>query len=192
VFNHPGIVAVAGSRILSASSSALVVQISSELAAHGSSFVVGCCSGTDAALLSAVPGSIPPSMVRCLAAFSSNAMGAAPSSAVAQVFSFSTCGGSVEWLAGGSLSLPLWIRLANRTKQVVHSANAGLLVFFSSPRSRGSFLACRCAVSRGLPVLAFPIGFSDSELPVLGSGSWVPAMDRNSYFWVKNQQDILT
>ncbi len=192
MFSRPGVVAVAGSRILSASGSALVVRITSEFAVLGYSFVVGCCSGADAALLSAVPGSIPPSMVRCFAAFGSNSIGAAPSSEIDQVFSFSGVGGSVTWLAGGSVSLPLWVRLANRTKRVINSANAGLLIFFSSPRSRGSLLACRCAISRGLPILAFPVGFSSSELPVLGSGSWVPSMDINSYFWVNNQQDIFT
>jgi len=190
VFNQPGIVAVAGSRNLSASGSALVVQIASNLAACGSSFVVGCCSGVDAALLSAVPGSIPPSLVQCLSAFDSDGIGSAPSSAIDQVFRFSHTGGSVTWLAGGSVSLPLWVRLANRTKQVINSANAGLLVFFSSPRSRGSLLACRCAVSRDLPILAFPIGFSGSKLPFLGAGFWVHSVVENSYLWVKNQQDI--
>jgi predicted Rossmann fold nucleotide-binding protein DprA/Smf involved in DNA uptake len=190
VFSRPGVVAVAGSRDLPASGSALVVQITSNIAACGSSFVVGCCSGADAALLSAVPGAIPPSLVRCLAAFDSNGIGAAPSSAVAQVLSFSACGGSVSWLAGGSASLPLWIRLANRTKKVINSADAGLVVFFSSHRSRGSLLACRCAVSQGLPILAFPIGFSGSKLPFLGAGSWVHSVIENSYLWVKNQQDI--
>jgi len=190
VFNLPGVVAVAGSRNLSASGSALVVQITSNLAACGSSFVVGCCSGADAALLSAVPGSIPPSLVKCLSAFDSDGIGSAPSSAIDQVFSFSHTGGSVTWLAGGSVSLPLWVRLANRTKQVINSANAGLLVFFSSSRSRGSLLACRCAISRGIPVVAFPIGFSGSELPVLGSGNWVYFDSYQGYLWVKNQQDI--
>jgi len=190
VFNRPGIVAVAGSRALSPSGSALVVQITSDLAARGSSFMVGCCSGADAALLSAVPGSIPPSMVRCFAAFDSNGLGVAPSSAVDQVSSFSSAGGSVSWLAGGSVSLPLWVRLANRTKQVINSANAGLLVFFSSPRSRGSLLACRCAISRGIPIVAFPIGFSSSELPVLGAGNWIYFDSCKGYLWVKNQQDI--
>jgi len=184
------VLAVAGSRNLSANGSAFVVQIASDIADLGSSFVVGCCSGADAALLSAVPGSIPPSMVRCFSAFGSSGAGAVPSSAVDQVFKFSRSGGSVEWLAGGGLSVRPWVRLANRTKQVINSANAGLMVFFSSPRSRGSLLACRCAVTRGLPIVAFPIGFSGSELPVLGSGNWVYFDSYQGYLWVKNQQDI--
>jgi len=190
VFSRPGVVAVAGSRALPTSGCALVVRITSEFAALGYSFVVGCCSGADAALLSAVPSSIPPSMVLCFAAFGYDGLGSAPSSAIDQVLNFSSAGGLVTWLAGGSVSLPLWIRLSNRTKQVINSANAGVLVFFSSPRSRGSLLACRCAVSRSLPVLAFPIGFPGSQLPILGYGSWVPTINKNSYLWVKNQQDI--
>jgi len=186
------VLAVAGSRNFSANGSAFVIQITSDLAASGYSFVVGCCSGADAALLSAVPGSIPPSMVRCFSAFGSSRAGAVPSSAVDQVFKFSRSGGSVEWLAGGALSVLPWVRLANRTKQVINAANAGLLVFFSSPRSRGSLLACRCAVSRGLPVHAFPIGFSASELPVLGAGYWLKSMEENGYLWVNKQQDIFT
>jgi len=173
-----------------ANGSALIVQITSEFAARGSFFVVGCCSGADEALLSAVPGSIPPSMVCCLSAFSSKGKGAAPSSAVDQVFEFSRSGGSVTWLAGGSLSVSPWVRLANRTKQVINSADAGLLVFFSSPRSRGSLLACRCAISKKIPVIAFPIGFSSSELPILGAGYWAKNTEDKGYLWVKKQRDI--
>ncbi len=190
MFNLPGVVAVAGSRNLSASDSALVVRVASDLAAGGASFVVGCCSGADAALLSAVPGSVPPSLVRCFSAFGPGGQGAGPASAVAQVTQFATVGGSVSWWAGGSVSVPLWVRLANRTKTVINSASSGLVIFFASPNSRGSLLACRCAVSRGLPVLAFPVGFSTEELPVLGAGQWIKSEYKNGYFWHQNQQDI--
>ncbi len=190
MFNQPGIVAVAGSRNISASSSVLIVQTTSALAADGFSFVVGCCSGADAALLSAVPRVIPPSFIQCFAAFNADGMGLAPSSAIDQVVKFSHSGGCVKWLAGGSLSIPPWVRLANRTKQVVHSANAGLLVFFSSPRSRGSLLACRCAISRGIPIMAFPMGFSSTELPNLGVGYWIKNTNNKGCSWIRNQQDI--
>jgi hypothetical protein len=190
VFSLPGVVAVAGSRALPASGSALVVRLASELAANGASFVVGCCCGADAAILSMVPGSVPPSLVRCLAAFGSGGQGAGSASAVSQVSRFAGSGGSVQWWAGGSISVPLRVRLANRTRAVVSAADSGLVVFFSSPNSRGSLLACRCALSRGLPVLAFPVGFSASELPVLGAGLWVSSCYENGYFWHKNQHDI--
>ena len=190
MFSQLGIVAVAGSRNISASGSALIIQTTSDLAASGFSFVVGCCSGADSALLSAVPESIPPSFVQCLAAFNAYGVGAAPSSAIDQVVKFSRSGGCVKWLTGGSLSIPPWVRLANRTKQVVNSANAGLLVFFSSPRSRGSLLACRCAIARGIPIVAFPMGFSSTELPSLGVGYWDKNTNNIGYLWIKNQEDI--
>lgn len=192
MFRLPGVVAVAGSRRLPAAGSGLVVRVASDLAAGGASFVVGCCCGADAALLSAVPGSVPPSLARCLAAFGPGGMGAGAFSAADQVAKFAQAGGSVRWWAGGPVSVPLWVRLADRTRAVVGQASAGLVVFFASPKSRGSLLACRSALQRGLPVLAFPVGFSASDLPVLGAGSWVPAEAFGGYFWAEKQQDIFT
>lgn len=186
------VLAFAGSRALPASGSGLVVRVASDLAAGGASFVVGCCSGVDAALLSAVPGSVPPSLVRCLAAFGSDGVGTGPASAVVQVTNFARSGGSVQWWAGGAASLPLRARLANRTRAVVGLASAGLVVFFSSPGSRGSLLACRCALSRGLPVVAFPVGFSAENLPVLGAGFWLPSGSFGGFKWVENQAKIFT
>jgi len=187
-----GVVAVAGSRALPASGSALVVRVTADLAAGGASFVVGCCSGADAALLSAVPGSVPPSLVRCLAAFGPGGMGAGSASAAAQVAAFAGSGGVVQWWAGGPASSPLRSRLADRTRAVVAAADAGLVVFFASPSSRGSLLACRCALSRGLPVLAFPVGFSGSNLPVLGAGFWLPFGQFGGFKWVVNNYEIFT
>jgi hypothetical protein len=190
VFNLPGVVAVAGSRALPASGFALVVRVASGIAGSGGSLVVGCCSGADAAVLSAVPGFIPPSLVRCLCAFGSGGVGAGSASAVAQVPRFASAGGSVQWWAGGPASVALRVRLAARTRAVVAAANAGLVVFFSSPSSRGSLLACRCAVAQGLPVTAFPVGFSGSNLPSLGAGSWVPFGGFGGFKWVQNQAVI--
>lgn len=190
MFSLPGVVAVAGSRGLSAAGSALLVRVVSDLAAGGAKFVVGCCSGADAALLAAVPGAVPPSLVRCLVAFGPGGVDSGSSSAVAQVSAFAGFGGSVQWWAGGSISVPLRARLAARTRAVVHSANAGLVVLFASPHSRGSLLACRYALARGLPVLAFPVGFGAAQLPVLGAGCWVSCGASGGFLWVKNQQDI--
>jgi hypothetical protein len=77
-------------------------------------------------------------------------------------------------------SAPWRARLAARTRAVVAAAAAGgpgsaLVVFLASPSSRGSLLACRLAVSFGLPVIVFPCGFPASALPSLGAGSWSPA-----------------
>ncbi|MDD5319517.1 MAG: hypothetical protein PHD43_02660 [Methylococcales bacterium] len=166
------------------------MQVASYIVGGGGSLVVGCCSGADAALLSAVPGFIPPSLIRCLCAFGSGGIGSGPASAVAQVSAFAAAGGPVQWWAGGYASVPLRIRLAARTRAVVLAAGAGLVVFFSSPSSRGSLLACRCAVSCGLPVVAFPVGFSGSKLPYLGAGSWVPLGGFGGFKWVQKQKVI--
>jgi hypothetical protein len=183
-------VAVAGSRDLPASASAFVVQVASAIVGGGGSLVVGCCSGADAAVLSAVPGFIPPSLVRCLCAFGSGGIASGPASAVAQVSAFAGSGGAVQWWAGGPASVPLRVRLAARTRAVIAAADSGLVVFFASPSSRGSLLACRCAVSRGLPVVAFPVGFPCSNLPSLGAGSWVPFGSFGGFKWVDKQAFI--
>jgi hypothetical protein len=190
VFRLPGVVAVAGSRALPAAGSALVVRVASDLAAGGASLAVGCCSGADAALLSAVPGSVPPSMVHCFAAFGPGGEGVGPFSAAAAVQAFAAAGGSVSWWAGGPASVQLRSRLAGRTRAVIGAADAGLVAFFGSPSSRGSLFACRCALSRGLPVVVFPVGFSAAELPSLGLGSWVPCDAFGGFEWVKNQAEI--
>lgn len=190
MFSLPGVVAVAGSRALPASGSALVVRVASDLAAGGASFVVGCCSGADAALLSAVPGLVPPSLVSCLAVFGPGGIGASPASAVGRVAAFAQVGGSVQWWSGGPASVPLWARLANRTRAAAGLASAGLVVFFASPASRGSLLACRCALSRGLPVVAFPVGFPADRLPLLGAGHWVQSGNLGGFKWVENQAVI--
>jgi hypothetical protein len=130
VFSLPGVVAVAGSRVLPASGFGLVVQVLSGVAGAGGSLVVGCCSGADAAVLSMVPGFVPPSLVRCLCAFGPGGVGSGPASAVAKVSAFASSGGSVQWWAGGPVSVPLHARLAGRTRAVVAAANAGLVVFF--------------------------------------------------------------
>lgn len=190
VFSGSGVVAVAGSRALPASGSALVVRVVADLAASGFPLVVGCCTGADAAVLSAVPCFVPPSFVRCFAAFGVDGVGACGSSAVVAVARFASAGGAVVWWAGGSSAEALPVRLAARTKAVVFSASAGLVVFFASPSSRGSLLACRLAVGRGLPVVAFPLGFSPDRLPVFGSGSWVNFGNLGGFKWVENQKNI--
>jgi len=191
VFSSPGVVAVAGSRVLPASGLALVAQVVPVLAAGGVSFAVGCCSGADAALLATVS----PSRVRCFAAFGSGGVGSGQFSAVAAVSAFSGSGGFVQWWAGGSVFVPLRVRLARRTRAVVGAASVGLLVFFGSPNSRGSLLACQCAVLRGLPVVAFPCGFSGALLPSLGSGSWVAVggtgVWSSAFLWVQTQQKCI-
>lgn len=182
-----GVVAVAGSRALPAGGAVLVAEAARLLAGSGCSLVVGCCRGADAAAVSAVPVA----SVRVLCAFGPAGQGAGPASAVAQVLAFAVSGGAVAWWAGGGASVPLFARLARRTRAVVSSASSGLVLFPSSPVSRGSWLAAELAVARGLPVVVVPLGFSPSLLPVLGVGRWVRVSGvgvfGNAWCWVGDQ-----
>ena len=166
-----GVVAVAGSRSLPPSGAGLVASVARSLVAAGASLVAGCAVGADAAAVAVMP----PAAVRVLAAFGPGGVGSWAGSAVAVVARFAAAGGAVVWWAGGPASAPLRARLGARTVAVVSAASAGLVVFFASPASRGSALAARGTAARGLPVLAFPLGFPAAQLPVLGSGRWVPA-----------------
>lgn len=194
----PGVVAVAGSRSLPPQAFALVGAVCRSLVASGRSLVVGCCVGADAAVLGCALApsgrGVPAARVSCLCAFGPGGVGAGPASAVAAVQAFASAGGSVSWWSGGSVSVPLRARLVARTLAVVAQASAGCVVFFGSPSSRGSLLAARCAVERGLPLFAFPVGFAGSLLPPVGAGSWAPFPGvgawSSAWFWASSSKRI--
>lgn len=164
-----GVVAVAGSRSLPAAFAPLVRRVVRAVVRSGHSVAVGCCVGADAFALSALPVGVG----CCFAAFGAGGLGACSLSAVAVVADHATKGGSVVWWAGGSASVALPVRLAARTGAVIGAASVSAVVFFASPSSAGSLLACRLAALRGLPVFAFPCGFAGSYLPLIGAGAWV-------------------
>jgi predicted Rossmann fold nucleotide-binding protein DprA/Smf involved in DNA uptake len=184
----PGVVAVAGSRSLPLSFAPQVQAVVASVVGSGRLVAVGCCVGADAFALSS---GVPLSALRCFAAFGPGGVGSGPASAVSQVSAFAAAGGVVSWWSGGPASAPLRSRLAARTRVVICSASVSCVVFFSSPASRGSLLACRLAVARGLPVFAFPCGFAGSALPSLGAGSWVAVggsgVWSSSFRWVSGQ-----
>jgi predicted Rossmann fold nucleotide-binding protein DprA/Smf involved in DNA uptake len=170
-----GVVAVCGSRSLPVSAGPLVGRVVQALLSGGSSLVVGCASGADGFALSSVMSAGAVSSVSVFAAFGPGGAGAAGSvSAVSVVSAAAAAGVSVSWWAGGSAGVPVQARLSARTRAVVGAASSGLVAFLGSPASPGSFLACRLALARGLPVLVFPVGFHGHSLPLLGPGSWVP------------------
>ncbi len=182
------VIAVAGSRVLSAAGAELVAVTAAKIISSGCSLAVGCCTGVDAAVLSA---GLPVASVQCSTVFGPDGTGVGPFSNVDGVLSFSNRGGAVNWCAGGALSLPLPVRLVARTRSVVNSANQGLVVFFNGPRSRGSLLACRLADNRGLPVWAFPLDFSGRYLPCPGAGCWRHVSGwPGAWRWVSAQQNI--
>jgi predicted Rossmann fold nucleotide-binding protein DprA/Smf involved in DNA uptake len=185
-----GVVALAGSRSLPAGGARLVSSVVGDLVASGCQLVCGCATGADAAVIS----SAPVSALRVFAAFGPDGSGSAGSvSAVSVVRQFARRGGWVGWWSGGQRGL-LRVRLAARTRAVVSAADAGLVVFPASPSARGSWLAARLAVGRGLPVVAFPLGFLPSALPSLGAGRWVavgaPGVWASAWRWAHGQAGL--
>lgn len=161
---------------------ARVVASLSSLARPGASVsvFVGCCSGADAAVLSAaLPWSVsaPPGFaaVRVFAAFGPGGVGSWRCSAVPLVLSAASAPRClVRWWAGGGASVPLVARLRARSRALASALPVGssaFVAFFGPGSSRGTAGSCRAAVARGVPVFAFPVG--RSSLPSLGAGSWV-------------------
>lgn len=171
-----GVVAVCGSRSLPVSAGPLVGRVVRSLLGGGASLAVGCASGADGFAISSALAAGAASRLSVLAAFGPGGAGAAGSvSAVPLVTAAASAGARVAWWAGGPSAVPLQARLAGRTRAVVAAAGVGLVAFIGSPASRGSLLACQLAQARGLPVLAFPVGFPGQRLPSLGAGQWVPS-----------------
>ena len=168
------VVAVAGSRSLPPGGRALVGAVCRALMGAGLSLSVGCCVGADAVALAAVVAAGRASRLSVFAAFGPGGAGACSLSAVPVVLSAARAGAAVSWLAGGPLSVPLARRLVARSAAVVAAASVGAVVFFGSPSSAGSALVCCLAAARGLPVVAFPLGFPAASLPLPAAGAWAP------------------
>lgn len=167
---QPGdVVAVAGSRQLSAANAPLVSRVCFALASAGARVSVGCCVGVDKCVMS----SHPLGALHVFAAFGDGGVGASSVSAVSAVSRAAAGGSRVSFWAGGDAGVPMRSRLALRTHAVVSAASAGAVLFFSSPVSRGTLLAGRLAAARVLPVVAFALDFDAAQLPLLGVGRWV-------------------
>jgi hypothetical protein len=175
MFSSFASVGFCGSRSLPVSAQPLVTSVvSSVLSGSSARLVVGCSVGADALVLSSVPQSSL-SRVSVFAAFGFSGRGACSLSAVPLVAAAGRGGAFVNWWSGGRLSVPLRLRLAKRSLALVQflaRRRSALVCFLSSPKSRGSLLACRLAARFGVPVFVFCVGFSPSRLPRLGRGSW--------------------
>lgn len=126
---------------------------------------VGCCVGADALCIQSSLCSSLFSQVRVFSIFSQSGAGACGFSAVQVVQSFAAAGGAVQWLAGGSLSVPLVARLIRRS--VAALAGCSSAVFFS-PRS-GSLAVASHAVQSG--ILVFALGAMPAAIPSQ-AGHW--------------------
>lgn len=173
-----------GSRSLA--SSPLLAQVVAAVLASGESVHVGCSAGADAQVIACAHRSASFQQVRVFAAFGapvpSPALvgllfpGSCSVSAVRVVQAWAQAGGSVSWLAGGSLSVPLAARLIRRSLAAL--AGCSVAVFFT-PGS-GSLAVAAHAVAAGVPVFAF--GSMPAAIPG-AAGSWVPSSFRGFACW---------
>jgi hypothetical protein len=151
---------VGGSRSL-VSGSAAWVACQSFVQGALQSIHVGCSAGADqAAIIALTGGSV---RGRVFACFSPSGAGAWRSSAVSAVQRFAQLGGRVQWLAGGSLAVPLAARLIQRSVAALQGCSAA--VFFAP--GVGSLKVARHALRAGIPVLVSPIGLLQAVTPVL-------------------------
>jgi hypothetical protein len=128
-----------------------LAQVVNAVLSPGQSITVGCATGADAQVISACHRSSSFSQVRVFAAFAQSGAGSWSGSAVQVVKQFAAAGGSVSWLAGGALNVPLVARLMSRS--VAGLAGASSAVFFAP--GPGSLKVAGVAVSRNIPVFAF-------------------------------------
>ena len=157
-------VLVGGSRALLPRSAGWVAcqAFASSLACADRIIHVGCATGADQAVIICCPSR----SLRVFAAFSASGAGAFGGSAVSVVRTHASLGGSVRWLAGGPLSVPLVARLMARSLAALAGCSAA--VFFAP--GVGSLKVARRALVAGIPVLVATAGISSA--PVLA----VPAV----------------
>ena len=163
-----------GSRSLSPSP--LLAQVVGAVLASGAPVHVGCSAGADAQVIACALRSSSFQQVRVFAAFGapvpSPALvgllfpGSCSVSAVRVVHAWAQAGGSVSWLAGGSLAAPMAARLIRRSLAALGGCSAA--VFFA-PGS-GSLAVASHALKAGIPVFAF--GPMPAAIPG-AAGCWV-------------------
>lgn len=169
-----------GSRSLS--SLPIIGQVVSAVLSSGALVHVGCSAGADALVIGALRSSSF-SQVRVFSCFSASGAGSWSGSAVSVVQSFASAGGSVSWLAGGSLAVPLRVRLIKRS--LAGLAGCSSAVFFSP--SSGSLAVAGHAVKAGIPVFCF-VGLRGCSVPPSGmpagcAGSWVASSFHGFACW---------
>ena len=162
--------------------SPLVGQVVGAVLASGAPVHVGCSAGADALVVECVlswsaqqQGSriaLSPvrsssfQQMRVFSAFAPSGAGACSVSNVQGVCQFAQAGGSVSWLAGGSLAVPMAARLIRRSLAALAGCSAA--VFFAP--SSGSLAVASHAVKSGIPVFAF--GPMPAAIPG-AAGCWV-------------------
>ncbi len=164
-----GAVALGGSRSLAGPGAVVLGDLVQSLQVARRSLVTGCAVGADAIVMDFGAGNGP---LQVLAVCESDGYGSWRGTALPFVRGAARLGASVQWLAGGPLSVALPARLAARTRAVGAAASAGAVIAVSSSQSAGSLLLARSVAARRLPVVALACGFSWLSLPPLAAGGF--------------------
>ncbi len=151
----------------------------------------GCALGADQAVIQTVLSLGAPSSLSVYAVGAPGGSGFWAGSACAAVRQAAARGARVLWLAGGSLSVPLFGRLAARSRAAL--AGCGSAVFFCRPGgSKGSFKTAAVAVAQGKNVFVYVSGVSiPPALPGL-SGFWLMSsmFGLSFWAWVPDQTEL--
>ena len=151
--------------------SPIVAQVVQAIQSSGQVHV-GCATGADQQVIQAAR----PSSLVVFAAFDHLGAGGWTGSAVQVVWQAKKAGASVQYLAGGSLSVPLRARLICRSQTALIGCSAA--VFFC-PGS-GSLAVAAHAVQSGIPVFAF--GGPGGSIPGQ-AGQWLQSQFCNFPCW---------
>jgi predicted Rossmann fold nucleotide-binding protein DprA/Smf involved in DNA uptake len=184
------ITAIAGSRSTTHAQASLVHRVTSAIIKSGSVISVGCAKGVDQAALRCCLAANHP--VNIQAAFFANGSGSCSASNVSGVSQAHQAGHPVTYWPQSSAQVPLVARLARRTQAVVATASAALVAFQFSTQSRGTALAVKAAIKKGLPVYLFAPGLGAHHLPQLPGGAWVPSGGKGvwatAYTWAASNK----
>jgi len=202
-----GVVGFCGPRVAPVVAAPLVGRTVAAVLRQGRAVATGCASGVDALVVAAALGAGAGSSLFVFSAFGPSGLGVVgSSSSLVGVAAAAGAGAHVAWFAGGGpgsvgsgASLPpARARLAGRSLAFVRfvagqGPGSGLVGFVSgspfAPFGPGPWPACGsgswgslgAAALLGLPVIAFPCGWSSFPgpvgLPALPgpAGSWAPA-----------------
>lgn len=165
-----------GSRSLSSPSRAVAQAVLAVLHSGGSVHV-GCCVGADALVIqSALVAGFQSSLFVFSQCSASGAGAFSLSSAMPSVAA--SQGVSVQWLAGGELSVPLAGRLISRSLAALRGCSAA--VFFSP--GAGSLAVAAHAVAQSIPVYAFASS-APAQIPGC-AGQWCPVFFHSLPCWL--------
>lgn len=174
------IIAIGGSRRLSAAGQYAARLITQNLLSMGASLVCGCATGTDAAVVIAASKAHAGRRLSVLCAFGPPAsvrgatgwLGVGSASSPWSVARAGAAGARIQYWAGGGVDLPYPQRLANRTRAVARACTHGGIVLVDGLMGPGSGLLVSSLAARGLPVWVVPVAGRYGTQPSL-PGSWV-------------------